>query len=110
MSYDSTDPSSPIVCRSRTYKVVNASYNYGCNIVSWDRGELFPAAKKYFGDMSVVGILAHEFGHSLQFNGGLVNPKTTPTLVEEQQADSFRRGVSALGCRGSLDAFHPEHR
>lgn len=69
VSYDSTDPSSPIVCRSRTYKVVNASYNYGCNIVSWDRGELFPAAKKYFGDMSVVGILAHEFGHSLQFNG-----------------------------------------
>ncbi|WP_370653159.1 MULTISPECIES: neutral zinc metallopeptidase [Mycobacterium] len=89
VSYDSTDPSSPIVCRSRTYKVVNASYNYGCNIVSWDRGELFPAAKKYFGDMSVVGILAHEFGHSLQFNGGLVNPKTTPTLVEEQQADCF---------------------
>ncbi|QLL09070.1 peptidase [Mycobacterium vicinigordonae] len=89
VSYDSTDPASPIVCRSKTYKVINASYNYGCNIVSWDRGQLFPAAKKYFGDMSVVGILAHEFGHSLQFNGGLVNPRTTPTLVEEQQADCF---------------------
>ena len=50
---------------------------------------MVPAAKKYFGDMSVVGILAHEFGHSLQFNGGLVNPRTTPTLVEEQQADCF---------------------
>jgi predicted metalloprotease len=88
-SYDSTDPQSPIICRSKTYKNLNAFYSFNCNIVAWDRGELVPAAKKYFGDMSVVGILAHEFGHSLQFNGGLVNPRTTPTLVEEQQADCF---------------------
>ncbi|WP_310785247.1 neutral zinc metallopeptidase [Mycobacterium sp. Z3061] len=89
VSYDSTDPSSPIVCRSKTYKVINAAYAFNCNLVLWDRGQLFPAAKKYFGDMAVVGILAHEFGHALQFNGGLVNIRTTPTLVEEQQADCF---------------------
>ncbi|MHA7651340.1 neutral zinc metallopeptidase [Mycobacterium sp. ML4] len=89
VSYDSTDPSSPVVCRSKTYKVINAAYAFNCNLVEWDRGQLFPAAKKYFGDMAVVGILAHEFGHALQFNGGLVDVRTTPTLVEEQQADCF---------------------
>lgn len=88
-SYDSTDPQSPTICKAQTYKNLNAFYSFNCNIVAWDRGELVPAAKKYFGDMAVVGILAHEFGHSLQFNGGLVNPRTTPTLVEEQQADCF---------------------
>ncbi|MCQ4365764.1 peptidase [Mycobacterium gordonae] len=89
VSYDSTDPSSPIVCRSKTYKLINAAYSFSCNLVLWDRGQLFPAAKKYFGDMSVVGILAHEFGHALQFNGGLIDIRTTPTLVAEQQADCF---------------------
>lgn len=88
-SYDSRDPQSPIICRSRTYKVINASYSFTCNLVKWDRGQLFASAKKYFGDMSVVGILAHELGHALQFNGGLVDPDKTPTLVMEQQADCF---------------------
>jgi hypothetical protein len=36
----------------------------------------------------VTGILAHEFGHSLQRNAGITNSKT-PTLVLEQQADCF---------------------
>jgi predicted metalloprotease len=89
VSYDSQDPQSPIVCRAKTAGSVNASYSPNCNLVKWDRGELFPAAKKFFGDMAVVGILAHEFGHSLQFNGGLVNSRTTPTIVKEQQADCF---------------------
>src|SRR6201999_1712863 len=35
-----------------------------------------------------VGILAHEFGHALQANGGITN-RSTPVLVLEQQADCF---------------------
>ncbi|OBK29813.1 peptidase [Mycobacterium asiaticum] len=89
VSYDSSDPSSPIVCRTKTAGAINAAYVFSCNLVEWDRGQLFPAAKKFFGDMAVVGILAHEFGHALQVNGGLVNTRTTPTLVMEQQADCF---------------------
>jgi len=89
VSYDSHDPNSPIVCRIQTYKLVNAAFVFNCNLVLWDRGQLFANAKKFFGDMSVVGILAHEFGHALQFNGGLVDARTTPTLVKEQQADCF---------------------
>jgi predicted metalloprotease len=89
VSYDSHDPQSPRVCGQPTYKVLNAAYSFGCNLVEWDRGSLLPSTKKYFGDMAVVGILAHELGHALQFNGGLVNPKKTPTIVMEQQADCF---------------------
>jgi predicted metalloprotease len=89
VSYDSRDRQSPPVCNIRTAGVINAAYVYSCNLVEWDRGQLFPSAKNYFGDMSVVGILAHEFGHALQVNGGLVNTRTTPTLVMEQQADCF---------------------
>jgi predicted metalloprotease len=89
VSYDSRDPNSPEVCRGiSTYKLVNAAYNSNCNLVMWDRGQLFPTGKKYFGDMAVVGVLAHEFGHALQFNGEIVGPRT-PVLVREQQADCF---------------------
>jgi predicted metalloprotease len=90
VSYDSRDPQSPVVCRQiKTYKNLNAAYVYTCNLVMWDRGVLVPSAKKYFGEMAPVGIIAHEFGHAMQFNGGIVSPRSTPTLVKEQQADCF---------------------
>jgi predicted metalloprotease len=87
-SYDSNDPRSPAICRSKTYQVVNAFYSLKCNLVAWDRGDLFPTAKKYFGDMAVVGILAHEYGHAIQHNGAIIG-RTAPTIVGEQQADCF---------------------
>ncbi|MCY0610679.1 hypothetical protein OVV29_34680, partial [Klebsiella pneumoniae] len=43
---------------------------------------------EYFGDMSVNGVLAHEFGHALQVMANLVTRKD-PTIVREQQADCF---------------------
>jgi len=88
VSYDSRDPNGPVVCHIPTSGDVNASYNRNCNLVMWDRGKLVPAGKKYFGEMAVVGVLAHEFGHALQSNAGIVGPRT-PTLVMEQQADCF---------------------
>lgn len=45
-------------------------------------------AQEYFGDMSVNGVLAHEFGHALQVMANLVTRKD-PTIVREQQADCF---------------------
>jgi predicted metalloprotease len=88
ISYDSNDPSSPPVCKTKTYKRVNAAYNSRCNVIFWDRGDLFVNAQRYFGDMSVTGILAHEYGHALQHMAKLV-AKGDPTLVYEQQADCF---------------------
>ena len=88
VSYDSDDPNSPIVCHRKTYKFVNAFFNSRCDLIAWDRGVFFPLAQRYFGDMSVTGVLAHEFGHALQRMAKLVS-KNDPTIVFEQQADCF---------------------
>jgi predicted metalloprotease len=88
VSYDSNDPNSPVVCRRKTYKLVNAFFTSRCNLIAWDRGVLFPLGQRYFGDMSLTGVLAHEFGHALQAMAKLVT-STDPTIVFEQQADCF---------------------
>ncbi len=88
VSYDSENPSSPIVCHSDTYQLVNAFYTARCNLITWDRGVFMPVAQRYFGDMSVNGVLAHEFGHALQQMAKLVT-RRDPTIVREQQADCF---------------------
>jgi predicted metalloprotease len=88
VSYDSNDRNSPIVCRSETYENVNAFFTSRCNLIAWDRGVFMVTAQKYFGDMSVNGVLAHEFGHALQAMAKLVTRKD-PTIVYEQQADCF---------------------
>jgi predicted metalloprotease len=88
VSYDSEDPDGLIVCRSNTYELVNAFFTSRCNLIAWDRGVFMPVAQRYFGDMSVNGVLAHEFGHALQRMARLVTIND-PTLVREQQADCF---------------------
>ncbi|GFG77013.1 lipoprotein peptidase LpqM [Mycobacterium paragordonae] len=88
VSYDSNDPNSPIVCHNETYDLVNAFFTSRCNMIAWDRGVFMAVAQKYFGDMSVNGVLAHEFGHALQTMAKLVTRKD-PTIVREQQADCF---------------------
>ena len=49
---------------------------------------MFPLAERYFGEMSITGVLAHEFGHALQRMAKLVSTDD-PTIVFEQQADCF---------------------
>jgi predicted metalloprotease len=88
VSYDSDNPNSPVVCHNDTYKLVNAFFTSRCNLIAWDRGVFMPVAQRYFGDMSVNGVLAHEFGHALQQMAKLVT-KQDPTIVREQQADCF---------------------
>jgi hypothetical protein len=89
ISYDSTNPLSPGVCGgSTTYEFANAEYCGLDDSVSWDRGSFIPTARKYFGDIAVSGLLAHEFGHAVQTRARLVK-FWTHTIVKEQQADCF---------------------
>jgi predicted metalloprotease len=88
VSYDSNDPDGPVVCHNNTYKLVNAFYTGRCNLIAWDRGVFMAVAQKYFGDMAVNAVLAHEFGHALQQMAKLVT-RQDPTIVREQQADCF---------------------
>ena len=87
--YDSTNPMSPRVCgRTAITEDPNAAYCTRDDSVSWDRGVLIPDARKYFGDVAVAGLLAHEFGHAVQHQAHLVK-LLTRTIVREQQADCF---------------------
>ncbi|KUI36247.1 neutral zinc metallopeptidase [Mycobacterium sp. GA-2829] len=103
-SYDSEDPSSPRLCGTPTYDFVNAFYCFSDKIIAWDRGVLLPTGQKFFGDMSIPGVLAHEYGHAVQREGGLVD-RSTPTLVSEQQADCFAGAYMRWVAQGDSPRF-----
>nr|WP_245717733.1 metallopeptidase [Nocardia jejuensis] len=75
-------------CDETTYRLVNAAYCSLDRTIGWDRTVLLPAVQESFGKMSVVSVLAHEYGHAIQDMAKIVNRKT-PTIVKEQQADCF---------------------
>ena len=88
ISYDSNNPSSVSICGRDTYHFANAFYCRHDKVMAWDRGVLVPTAQRFFGDMSVSALIAHEYRHAVQQMSGLVNEET-PTIVAEQQADCF---------------------
>nr|WP_084027832.1 peptidase [Mycobacterium avium] len=88
VSYDSDSPDSPAVCRSATYRNVNAFFTSQCDVIAWDRGVFIPVGESMFGNMFITGVLAHEYGHAVQQMAKLVTRKD-PTIVREQQADCF---------------------
>jgi predicted metalloprotease len=88
LSYDSNDLVGPSSECGSTVGLVNAFYCPLDDSIAWDRGVFVPVAAKYFGDMGVVGLMAHEYGHAVQWMANLID-ESTPTLVKEQQADCF---------------------
>lgn len=88
LSYDSDDPSAPVVCNTDLYAAPNAFYCPSEQILAWDRGVFVPIGREFFGDVSVAALMAHEYGHAVQYMAGLVDDDT-PVLVMEQQADCF---------------------
>ncbi|NIL77859.1 metallopeptidase [Rhodococcus sp. B10] len=75
-------------CGTRTGGVPNAAYCSRDRTIGWDRTILLPALIDAFGPMSVVMVIAHEYGHAIQYQSALVGDDT-PTIVAEQQADCF---------------------
>ena len=92
VSYDSNG-AGVTICGASTAGLVNAFYcgGNGEDAIAWDRGQLLPMLNEQFGPMSVVGVLAHEMGHAVQFRLGEKSnmSQTTPTIVREQQADCY---------------------
>jgi predicted metalloprotease len=86
ISWDSTDYDDVDFCGDSALGLVNAGFCFDDNTIGWDRGELLPQLRNANGDMAVTMVLAHEYGHSVQKQSGLVDKKT-PTIVGEQQAD-----------------------
>lgn len=103
-SYDSRNPDTPELCGASPYKNPNAFYCHRDRLIAWDRGQLLPAGEKYFGEMSVPALIAHEYGHAIQRMAGLVN-RRTPVLVFEQQADCLAGTYIRWVAEGSSPRF-----
>ena len=88
VSYDSADRKAPLVCGRRPYRVPNAFFCPRDRSIAWDRGVLLPVGQRYFGPMSVVGLVAHEYGHALQYMAETIEAESPP-IVREQQADCY---------------------
>ncbi|WP_293244425.1 neutral zinc metallopeptidase [Mycolicibacterium sp.] len=88
ISYDSNDPLSSEVCGHSAYGDVNAFFCPSDDSMAWDRGVLIPGARRFYGDISVPAVLAHEYGHSIQNQAQLIGEDSV-TLIREQQADCF---------------------
>jgi predicted metalloprotease len=86
VSWDANGFEDASFCGADTYGLVNAGFCHDDRRIGWDRGQLLPDLRDAFGDMGVAMVLAHEYGHAVQLQSGMVK-ESTPTLVSEQQAD-----------------------
>ena len=103
-SYDSEDPLGPPLCGQILYREPNAFFCPRSDLIAWDRGVLVPTGQKFFGDMSVAALIAHEYGHAVQNMAELVD-RSTPTIVREQQADCFAGSYTRWVAEGSSPRF-----
>ncbi len=108
VSYDSEGEGVEI-CGASTKGFVNAFYcgGGGEDVIAWDRGVLLPSLTDMFGPMSVVGVLAHEMGHAVQFRLGEKSnmSQSTPTIVREQQADCYMGNFMRHVALGKAEHF-----
>ncbi|MEJ7583228.1 MAG: hypothetical protein WKF43_03900 [Acidimicrobiales bacterium] len=69
--------------------VVGNAFAANCSegpLVVWDEEQLITELDRRFGPVAAAIVLAHEWGHIAQFQGGVVD---LPTVISEQQADCF---------------------
>ncbi|WP_167105320.1 neutral zinc metallopeptidase [Amycolatopsis granulosa] len=106
LSYDSAGANQHNGCGD-TKGNANAFYCSSDDSVAWDRGALLPAMMDKFGPLSVVTVLAHEFGHAVQYRLGdrAGITRSTPTIVKEQQADCFAGGYYRWVAEGRSKYF-----
>ena len=87
-----------------TYQEVEGNAFY-CNVedfVAWDEGTLFPELFRQYGDFTLGLVLAHEWGHVVQDQAGLLNEE--PILLE-LQADCFAGAWTASIANGESETI-----
>ncbi|MFI5511475.1 peptidase [Mycobacterium sp. NPDC051804] len=104
ISWDANGFDDTEFCGDSTLGIVNAGYCFPDRNIGWDRGEFLPALMEDFGDVSVLDVLGHEYGHAIQDQAGLVDDDT-PTLVGEQQADCFEGAYVRWVAEGNSPRF-----
>jgi len=104
VSWDPSERRGPRFCGEPTYDFINAAYCSGRDEIGWDRAFLMPQLIDDFGPMSAVMVLAHEYGHAVQYNAGLV-ADDDPGIVFEQQADCFAGAFMRHVAEGGAEHF-----
>ena len=87
----------------------NALYCASQDVIAWDRVDLLPVAKEFFGDMAINGLLAHEYGHALQRRAGT---RQRDFLHAGSRAAGRLLGghLYAVGGRRTLATFQSQHQ
>ncbi|CCW12365.1 possible lipoprotein peptidase LpqM [Rhodococcus aetherivorans] len=98
------DERGPKFCGESTFEFINAAYCNRDDVIGWDRTYLMPQLIETFGPMAAVTVLAHEYGHAVQFKAGTV-AEDDPGIVFEQQADCFAGAFMRHVAAGNSDHF-----
>jgi predicted metalloprotease len=80
----------------------NAFYCVNGDFMVYDDAELLPQLVKQLGQSAIAIVLAHEFGHAVQFRA---NEFKQSTILKEQQADCFAGAWAAHVSRGESDGI-----
>ncbi|WP_420752990.1 metallopeptidase [Rhodococcus sp. O3] len=104
LSWDPSERRGPDFCGESTFDFINAAYCAGDDVIGWDREFLLPELIDTFGPMSVVMVLAHEYGHAIQYKSGIVSDDD-PGIVFEQQADCFAGAFIRHVAEGNSEHF-----
>jgi predicted metalloprotease len=80
----------------------NAFYCVNGDFMVYDDAELLPQLVKQLGQSAIAIVLAHEFGHAVQFRA---NEFKQPTILKEQQADCFAGAWAAHVSRGESNVI-----
>ncbi len=80
----------------------NAFYCLDGDFMAYDDAELLPQLVDQLGQSAVAVVLAHEFGHAVQFRADEFGQ---PTILKEQQADCFAGAWTAHVARGESEVI-----
>lgn len=102
---DRTEPIPGCGTPQTTYLDVqgNAFYCVDGDFMAYDDADLLPQLVKQLGQSAVAIVLAHEFGHAVQFRA---KEFKQPTILKEQQADCFAGAWAAHVSRGESDIIN----
>ncbi|HEX8348148.1 MAG TPA: neutral zinc metallopeptidase [Actinoplanes sp.] len=99
--YTQADPPPACGDEAGTYQP-NAFYCPAGDFIAWDAEKLIPELQGEFGELLVGVVMAHEYGHAIQFRLGMADQ---PTVVLEQQADCFAGAWLGQAMAGRSTAF-----
>lgn len=102
-SVDPDDPPDKLPCELTEERITgNAFYCPKDDLIIWDRTGLLAGLNENYGPYSVAMVLAHEWGHAIQFRHGDPSDRT---IDKESQADCFAGAFTAYAFDGNAPHF-----